>query len=106
MAFPEGQGLSEAKEDFLRADRIGRSALRWKQISRGWAELALVLLGCGALLGGWQCWSAEPRECSTSRGLEWLAGLLRRGSGKDIFLISYKSVVKGELPIMKMVKDR
>ena len=69
MAFYEGgrgrQGLSEAKEDFLRADRTGSSAPRWKQISRGQAELALLFLGYGALPGGWQCWTAVPQECNT-----------------------------------------
>ena len=58
-------GRAEAKEDFLRADRTGKSALRWKQISRGRAVLALVFLGCGALPGGWWCWAAVPQECRT-----------------------------------------
>ena len=52
------QGLSEAKEDFLRADRTGRSTPQWEQISLRRAELALVFLGCGVLAGGWRCWAA------------------------------------------------
>ena len=60
MAFLEGgqgrQNLSEEKEDFLRADRTGRSTLQWKLISLDWAELGLVFLGvflgCRALAGG------------------------------------------------------
>ena len=31
----------------------------------------------GALAGGCWCWAAVPQECSTPRGLEWLAGPLR-----------------------------
>ena len=36
-----------------------------------------MLLGCGVLLGGWQCWSAVPWECSTPQGWEKPAEPLR-----------------------------
>ena len=84
------QGSEKPKGPFLRTAGTGRTALQWKQILHGWAELPLSFLGCRPFPGGWRCWvllhgGVAPPEDKQARG------------GKAPVVVSFPRVVRTAL---------